>query len=259
MLNRAFGFVAAIAVGLGAVQAASAADLPAKALLSPAPAYSWTGFYVGGFAGAGWGTNEVTLASATGPGLPAIPFANLNLPFGQISRSGALGGGQAGYNYQTGWIVVGVEGDIAGTGIKGTAPCGTFIATFFSCTASDNWLATVSARVGGVVGERTLVYVKGGGAWLNSKFTGSVPAIVAGTALQSGATNTATGWLLGFGVEYAFAAHWSGFIEYNYMDFGTNNVNFNSFPGGFLPTGSVATMAITTKLSVAKAGVNYRF
>jgi opacity protein-like surface antigen len=57
--------------------------------------------------------------------------------------------------------------------------------------------------------------------------------------LQSSSSNTAFGWLLGFGVEYALP-HWSGVIEYDYMDFGTNNVAFTPFRGGFLPAGSIA-------------------
>ncbi len=87
----------------------------------PAEVWSWTGFYIGGHVGAGWGTTESTLTnfSVVPPGI-AFP---LNVPFSQNSRSGFLGGGQVGANWQTGWAVFGVQGDIAGLDVKGTTPC----------------------------------------------------------------------------------------------------------------------------------------
>ncbi len=243
--SRLLMATAAASILVGTAQAASAADLPMKApppmMAAPAP-YNWTGFYVGGFFGAGWGTSQANLTSLSFTALPGP------LPLATTSNSGFLGGGQVGYNYQSGWVVWGVEGDFAGTGIKGTAPC----LAVFSCSASDDWLATVSGRVGGIVDGRLLAYVKGGGAWENAKYTGSDPVgIVGGISVSS--TVTRAGWLGGMGVEYAFTPNWRGFIEYDYMDFGTNNVNFN-FAG--LASG---TAAITDKLSVMKAGVNYAF
>ena len=72
---------------------AHAADLPMKAMPVAAPVWTWTGFYIGAHAGAGWGTTETTLTSISAPGVPAVPF---NLPVAQNSRSGFLGGGQVG-------------------------------------------------------------------------------------------------------------------------------------------------------------------
>src|SRR5579862_938086 len=152
--------IGAAALVASASLSAQAADMPmpAKApYAAPMAAPSWTGFYIGGFIGAGWGTDQATLTSLSFTSLPG-PF-----PLASPSISGVLGGGQIGYNYQSGWVVWGIEGDFAGTGIKGSAPC----VVAFTCSASDNWLATASARVGGLVGNQTLVYLKGGGAWEN--------------------------------------------------------------------------------------------
>ena len=66
-------------------------------------------------------------------GPPVNLIAPLNFPFSQNSRSGFLGGGQVGYNWQSGWAVFGVQGDIAGTDIKGTTPC----LVILSCTTRD--------------------------------------------------------------------------------------------------------------------------
>jgi outer membrane immunogenic protein len=249
----------AVAVLLATTAAGSAADLAVKspAYISPAPVWSWTGFYIGAHAGAGWGTTESTLDSITAVGVPAL--LGLGLPIAQNSRSGFLGGGQIGYNYQSGWAVFGVQGDFAGLDVKGTTPC----LTVLSCNANSHWLATATGRIGGVVADRTLVYIKGGGAWMNTTHTLTVPAAgglggggVAGLTGSSADSNT-FGWLLGFGAEYAFSPNWSGFIEYDYMDFDKKSIALNlTVPGG--PVGA-ANVSIQNKLSVAKIGVNYKF
>lgn len=244
---------AAAAILIATTAAGSAADLGPR-YVKAAPiidTWSWTGFYVGAHAGGGWGTTESTL---TGAALPPFPPVAFNLPLSQNSRSGFLGGGQVGYNWQNGWVVLGVQGDIAATGIKGTTPC----LVILSCTAETDWLATVSGRIGGVVADRTLLYVKGGGAWMNSTHSASIPGILGGggglTQLAS-AESTSWGWLLGMGVEYMFAKNWTGFLEYNYIDFDTKNEAF-----ALAGLGGVTVNAdLKNKLSIAKVGVNYKF
>jgi outer membrane immunogenic protein len=254
-MSRLLMAAAAALFMAGAAQTAAAADLPMKAppprMAAPVP-YSWTGFYVGGFVGAGWGTDSAVLNSVAFPG----GGANIGLPLTQVSTSGFLGGIQAGYNYQSGWVVWGIEGDFAGTDIKGTAPC----VLLFSCSETDNWLATVSARVGGVVADRFLVYVKGGGAWLNEKgsFKNTLPIL--GFIGSSSATSTADGWLLGMGAEYAFTQNWSGVIEYDYMDFGNHNTTFPSpFIAPPIAAAGTGNVGQTNKLSTMKIGLNYKF
>jgi outer membrane immunogenic protein len=235
--------IAAAALVAAATVSAQAADMPVKAAPYYPPAVeSWTGFYVGGFVGAGWGTDSATLNSIT---ITGVGTTAIGLPLAQVSNSGFLGGGQIGYNYQSGWMVWGIEADIAGTDIKGSAPC----VILFTCSAKDNWLATASARVGGLVGDRTLVYVKGGGAWLNE--TGSLSAPFG--LFTTSSTNTSAGWLVGMGAEYKFTHNWSGVIEYDYMDFGTQN---NTYP---IVPGVTASVAETNKLSTMKVGLNYKW
>jgi outer membrane immunogenic protein len=239
------------------VSQASAADWPTKDAPIPAPVWSWTGFYVGANIGAGWGTTESTLSSISAPGLGV---AAISLPIAQNSRSGFLGGGQIGYNRQFGWAVFGVEGDFSGLGVTGTAPC----LIVLSCTADSHWLATVSGRIGGIVADKTLIYVKGGAAWLNTTHSLGVGAIgglgggggVAGITGTS-ADSTMVGALLGLGAEYAFSPNWSAFIEYDYMDFQNGSISLPlTVPGG--PTVN-ANVNLVNKLSIAKVGVNYKF
>jgi outer membrane immunogenic protein len=249
--------LAAAAALLATTVAGSAADLAFKAPVAPAAVWNWTGFYIGGHVGAGWGTNETTLTSVSGTGGSGV----VNFPVAQVSKSGFLGGGQVGYNWQTGLAVFGVQADIAGLDVKGTAPC--FIG-YLSCTSKSDWLATVSGRLGAAVADRALIYVKGGAAWLHTDHTLTVPSFggvsgpFGGTGSISGET-TALGWLLGFGAEYAFTPNWTAFIEYDYMDFDTKNAAFNlsGLSGG--ATAATANADIKNKLSIAKVGVNYKF
>jgi outer membrane immunogenic protein len=252
-LNRILvGCAAAFAGALSS--SAYAADLPFKAAQAPDQIWTWTGFYIGAHAGAGWGTAQSTLTSISAPGVN-IP---VNLPFAQNSRSGFLGGGQVGYNYQSGWAVFGIQGDFTGMDVQGTTPCLEVI----SCTSKSDWLATVTGRFGGVVADRTLLYIKGGGAWMHTDQTATVSAAlgglgglgVGGTGALSAST-TSPGWLLGMGVEYAFARNWTGFLEYDYIEFQTTNL---AFPFALTPGASI-NASVVNKLSIAKIGVNYKF
>lgn len=240
---------AAAAILLASTSLSFAADLAVKApYAAPAAVWSWTGFYLGGHVGAGWGTTESTL-TALNPG-GAIPGG---FPIAQNSRSGFLGGGQIGYNYQSGWAVFGVQLDAAGLDVKGTTPC----IIVASCTAKSKWLATATGRFGGVVGDRTLVYVKGGGAWMNTDHTFAATAGFGGPGTFSSTTNgTAFGWLLGLGAEYAFDRNWSAFIEYDYIDFDKKNLVLNF---AALAPGASANVDFKNKLSIAKIGLNYKF
>ncbi|MCK1742373.1 porin family protein [Bradyrhizobium sp. 139] len=243
--------IVAGAIFLASTSLSFAADMATKApILAPVPVWSWTGFYLGGHVGAGWGTTESTLTGLTGAGGGIIPGG---FPIDQNSRSGFLGGGQAGYNWQTGWAVLGVQGDIAGMDVKGTTPC-VFIA---SCTGKSDWLATVTGRLGGVVADRTLVYVKGGAAWLHTDHTFSAAAGLGPAAFSVSSNSTSFGWLIGLGAEYAFDHNWSAFIEYDYMDFDKKSIAFDFSPLAGVP--AVANVDIKNKLSIAKVGLNYKF
>ncbi len=127
---------------------ANAADLPANtykapAYMQPAPApFSWTGFYVGANVGGGF----------TG----ANAYSNFGGGAGG-KLSGAIGGLQAGYNYQLSpMFVVGIENDLAFGNLSHKAD-------LVSPEISVPWLSTGRARAGiAVLDSRLLLYSTAG-------------------------------------------------------------------------------------------------
>jgi outer membrane immunogenic protein len=138
-----------------------AADLPRSSYappVAPTPFNGWSGFYVGGNFGGG-----ITTATSD--------FSVAGIPLGTInsSMSGAAGGAQAGFNWQYGPAVLGVETDIQYSGMAGTldAPCPTPICTVpitASFSQSMPWFGTVRARLG-YAANSWLFYATGGYAY----------------------------------------------------------------------------------------------
>src|SRR6202023_2222646 len=92
-----------VALGaLGLMSPALGADLPTKAPIVATPMYDWSGFYVGVYGGGGFGNHN--LNNALGP----LGFANYTINY---DSTGGIGGGEVGYNVQSGNYVIGVEGD----------------------------------------------------------------------------------------------------------------------------------------------------
>jgi outer membrane immunogenic protein len=261
---RRFSLTVLAAVGISAagMHSGFAADLGVPLKSPPSPAWSWTGFYIGVNGGAGTGTTDTNInAGALLAGL--APGFGLTIPLPSQTYTGFLGGVQAGYNWQTGPFVLGVEGDFDGATFQGNTAC----ILVFNCTVKHDWVADVTARLGVVTFDRALVYVKGGAAWTDGRYSFgnsvTVPAgfgIPAGTyALNASGRDTPIGGLLGFGVEYAFLPNWSAKVEYNYIDFGTSGVGLplTTTPAvAGLPT--ISTQ-IKDTMQIVKGGVSYHF
>ena len=247
-------FVGALVSGMGL---AAAADLPVKAM--SVAYYDWTGFYVGGHVGYGWSNTTTTLDGfpisawapfGSEPGIPASYDRNLR---------GFIGGGQVGYNYQTGRVVLGVETDLSYTNIHNDLTRSGLdqAASFFVDNESQKlkWLATVRGRLGFAAMDRLLIFATGGLAVgkidVSSSF--SYPGAI---AYSGTATTTKTGWTLGGGAEYALLNNWSVKFEYLYVDLGTVSVIGNPSP----PNPPVYTQAVVeTKSHIARLGINYKF
>jgi outer membrane immunogenic protein len=236
-------------IGLLSAGAAQAADMPLKAapVASPPP-FSWSGFYIGAHVGAGWGTVESEI--------PLDPGA---FPVSSHTINGFLGGGQAGWNWQVNpWLVLGFEGQFSGADIKGDTPC----VIVFNCHTKVNWVASAAGRLGFAYNQ-TLFYVKGGGAWADSHYSADFLSLGVATFT---ANTTRSGWMVGAGIEQAFWTNWSAKLEYNFMDFGTDNIGF-AFNNSCIDrvkrvvTDGSCTLPVdvTQKIHLIKFGLNYRF
>ncbi|WP_295849376.1 outer membrane beta-barrel protein [Tardiphaga sp.] len=275
--------VPAVLVGLG-IGSAAAADLAARSYTkAPAMAvvYDWTGFYIGGNAGYSWGraksdgtltgTQNVSVFRTAGPTLVSSVNSVLAAAplIGRANVNGFVGGGQAGYNWQSGRFVYGLEADIQGSDEHGSGdictaagcPAGTALVT---ANHKLEWFGTVRGRVGILPMDRLLLYVTGGLAY------GEVSSNIAVPAVAWSATKA--GWTVGAGGEYAIDNHWSVKLEYLYMDLG--NVGSSSGAGttvtNVLNTPQIAFNTVTTTAlsgsggtsftdHILRVGVNYKF
>lgn len=198
---------------------ARAADLPVKAPAALPPPYNWSGFYLGPNLGGAWTSGS-------------LPISVNNL-YGGITEF--IGGGQAGYNFQAGHFLVGVEGDFDGATFGHSV-----LPTPTLGTVRQNWTGTIAGRFG-LVEDKWLLYAKLGGGWVHSNATLNFP----GVTWQG--SNTSSGWLAGVGVEYGFKPNWTLKLEYDYIGLG----NWTS------PT--VPPIQLNRDLQMVKFGANYKF
>ena len=207
----------------GVASSAMAADLPtrkappAPQVYAAPPVFSWTGFYVGVNGGWGAGTNGGDFGSPTG----------------------GLVGGTAGYNYQIGQFVVGLEGDWDWADLNKNG-YSAVLASPYSNKIDD--LVTVRARAGYAI-DRALLYVTGGYAGIDTN----------GSFLLGGVPGSQESWrnggVIGGGVEYAFTNNISAKAEYLYAPMSSKGY----FAG--TPIAENSGLAV----SVARLGLNYKF
>ena len=212
-MNAKLSLAAALSV-LALGSAAVAADLPRRATaaapyVAPVPVFTWTGFYAGVNPGYGWGSQKGTADANYG------------------SLDGAQVGGTAGYNYQMGQIVLGMESDLDWSNAKNTN--GAFV-------SKQTSIGTVRGRVGYAV-DRVLLFTTGGYAGGN----------VERTVGAASASDWHNGYALGGGMEYAITNNVSAKAEYLYTDLSSKS-----------DTASLPSRAGVTQNTV-RMGVNYRF
>ena len=242
-----FATLAAVAV-FGFTSVAYAADLPTKAPVYKAPvaapAYNWSGFYIGVNAGVSIGRDPTTQSNAT----TGVVLGSFNM-----SPAGFVGGGQIGYNWQfaPNWVV-GLEGDFQGTSQSDSSCIGNCSGGGFHYTATQklNWFATARARLGYTNGD-WLWYVTGGGAWgeIHNDFAAFVPIDGSGSANFS-----QSGWVVGGGVETHLWGGWTAKAEYLYLDLGSlTDFVFDPI------TLDTFTMKSDIRDHIVRVGLNYKF
>jgi len=255
----------------------------------PAPAWNWTGFYVGGNVGYGWGNRNTSFVSNDANadflfGLGASS-GNGDGPLSAVSSksSGALGGVQAGYNWQLSrqWVV-GIAADIDISHISGSATSTSNAQAQFTANGTANvtqnvdWFGTLRARGGYLLSDNLLVFATGGLAYGHVKgdgtFSLSGPGSSSGpgapgwactvggaTCFAGNSSRVTAGWTAGGGLEYALSRNWKISGEYLYVNLGSNSTTFTALNPGLSPTPSTFSANSKTSFSVARAGLNYAF
>lgn len=238
-MKLAFGRIVLLALAVAMGVPAHAADLNARYAKAPPaippPLYNWSGFYAGANFGGAFGAE------------------NASTPLGTFATdpSGVLGGVQAGYNYMFSpdWLL-GIEGEFDWTAAQGVANYGN-AGNVATLTSNHDFYDTLDGRVGRVLGP-WLFFAKGGVAWMNADYALNGNGGALGVNNSTSISSTRTGWNIGAGAEYMLSRFWSVKVEYDYLDFGNQTVNFG------IPLVGPA-LGIATQVHEVKFGVNYHW
>jgi outer membrane immunogenic protein len=290
----------ALAVSVLAISAvgASAADLASVYTKAPpievAPACVWCGWYVGGNVGyAGSESTSVNSSAVVttpgniGQGIAPAAAAGLTTGIPVGSQKGIIGGGQFGYNFQSGRFVAGFEADIQGLSGRASGTSVTSVPipvlgpgnnanATLTATNSVNWLGTVRGRIGLAVEPNFLIYGTGGLAYggvnsstgINQAFSGEGALGFNGTFPASGnLSETRVGWTVGAGGEWMFTSNWSAKLEYLHYDLGSANYGtpVNNFStGAVAPVGTLLytlgqNSSTNFRGDIVRVGLNYKF
>jgi outer membrane immunogenic protein len=248
MLLGVVGLIALCAAG-----PAFAADLaPRPYVKAPPPMvaaiYDWSGFYLGINGGGGSSRDCWTATSSNGVALP-------NVSEGCHSATGGMVGGQIGYRWQAASWVFGVEAQGDWADLKGSNPSQIALIPYNNQTKVDA-IGLLTGQVG-YAWDNVLLYVKGGAAVTDNKYTSFFPVgnvfAAAGVPFNS-ATDTRWGGTVGTGLEVSFAPNWSVGVEYDHLFMGNPNI---TFPASGIAVGR--TDNIGQGIDMGTVRVNYRW
>jgi len=235
--------------GLMIAGAAQAADMPLKAPPRAAPVYNdWTGFYLGVHGGYGWGKGKPDDSDA---------IADLTDPsFHDPKPKGGVFGGHAGYNWQTGRFVGGLEVDYSFASLKETQ---SFSDTFENCDGDCTFsrtlrskvdaLASARARSGFLVTDSLLAYGTAGIGWARSQATATFTNCLQCETETFTAKSNNFGWVAGGGLEYKLTQNILLRGEYLHYDFGSVGYAFEDGP----------TVNVKLTVDVARGGLSFKF
>jgi len=275
---RGVAFAAAFAACVSVCGFAKATDLftptPEPEYLPPA---LWTGFYFGGHAGWSWGKMDVHDVYNYG----GDPEAD-----NSVDISGLIAGIQIGYNFRNSNLVYGVEADLGYLDLSGKKSADLPNSSYIddnphndtpnndingTYSLSGGFYGDLTGRLG-YVADRTLLYLKGGAAFLKTDFDSHyVGANCTTTHTCSGTANpsifdfsnseTLFGWTLGVGVEYALSSSLSLKLEYQHFDFGSGSFDYEGtykFKGNLQSKLEDGGIRYSPTIDAVKLGINYR-
>jgi outer membrane immunogenic protein len=196
--------------------------------------YNWNGAYVG--VNGGWGDGKSNWTDTLGE-------------TGRFPISGYLAGGTAGFNYQVGAYVFGIEGDFDWSHLTGGSgftygAIADAVSPPTGCQTQSEWLGTVRGRVGYAVNS-VLIYGTGGAAFGNIQ-TGLIPP-------STFDSSTEAGWTIGAGIEVGFAPNWTAKAEYLFVDLPDATCTTVANCGGAVGS------TVSFNENIVRAGINFKF
>jgi outer membrane immunogenic protein len=234
--------------GLAQITSAGPERIESKEMAAaPAPPpCNWTGFYIGGQGGYSWSD------------LSWVDVDEGEPPPGETMvehrRGGFFAGGQVGYNYQWNWLVLGAEGDLAYSEMKGHSELNLAGGGNIFDTRND-WTGTIGLRAG-FAWNHFLFFGKGGAAFVHEKYRWKAVDAVDEEVQPFNAEETQVGPMVGGGVEYAITCHWSLKAEYRHIFLGTYDITGTRIDGGVPEPESYQ---ISTDQDSVLFGINYKF
>lgn len=214
--------------------------------LSAEPAGNWTGFYIGAHVGGGSAGSNWAFQRDPWP-WSEYPHT---IPFG--SKTGLLGGAQAGFNYQLGSVVAGVEGTWSGLNHK-QAIISPYYPSSDTETTKINNIVTIAGRLG-VTWDRLLFYGKGGWAGGEVELSAASTSGGAPTTWTPG-SKFRNGVIVGAGIEYMLTQDFILGVEYNHIDLGRANYTASNVGNDT----SLTSADDKTKLDTVVGRLSYKF
>jgi outer membrane immunogenic protein len=241
---------------------AAAADLlvPNKA---PAPAFNWTGFYVGG---------DIAVAStnlnAQSNALPStvVPSGVQQVSGGTGGGGSFAGGGFAGYNLQfaprwvagieADWTSMNSDGRLTSNWIDNT---GVMVQNGTTTLSSElQWAASLRGRIGYLMVPSFLAYATGGVAWGKWQYGANSADSTIGYAASTALSKTDTGWVAGIGFEWAPFSQYGLVLRAEYLNYRFSGAQATAAAGGF-PTAPSAYLWSSPDVNVGRIGASYKF
>jgi outer membrane immunogenic protein len=202
--------------------------------------FSWTGFYVGGL---------LSYASGDSKHCDDLTCDKPSVVYPKHEMGGWLGGVTAGYNYQMGRVVAGVEVDWSWGKAEGSSPDTSGFGCLGLCSTSVESIGTIRGRLGYTF-DRLLPYITAGVAYTEQHAS-------IGSTNPISAQRTVTSFVGGGGFEYAFDRHWSAKVEYLFIKREGGDFAYDPGTGCGAPPGNC--FARIGDIQTLRMGVNYKF
>lgn len=208
----------------------------------PASTHDWTGFYLGSHIGGIWGSVD---QRQTNGGMDRGPFS--------YDASGPMGGVTAGYNFQAGNLVLGIEGDLGYADFSGSGRIpSSNPAAHQDIALGDGLYGDITARAG-IAWDKVLVYGKGGFAF----YDGAASQTTTNPGFVTHDTGAFAGWVAGAGIEYAMTPRISLKFEWLHFNFDAEGGDQTSISDP--PVGYVYRNTSDVEADAVKLGANFKF